>query len=117
MIYKQSVILFFILQLLGLQFLGASAQKLHYPSYKGLVMAGYQGWFNTPGDSAGRHWHHYERRGVFAPGSCEIDLWPDTREYAKTYPTPFQYADGSFASVFSAYDAATVELHFKWMKD
>jgi hypothetical protein len=98
-------------------FLGAIAQKQRYPSYNGLVMAGYQGWFNTPGDSTGRNWHHYERRGVFGPGSCEIDFWPDTREYTKTYPTSFQYADGSTASVFSAYDAATVQLHFKWMKD
>src|SRR5258708_15732116 len=85
-------------------FLGASAQKQHYPSYNGLVMAGYQGWFNTPGDSAGRHWHHYELRGVFAPGSCEIDFWPDVREYPKVYKTSFQYTDGQPASVFSPSD-------------
>jgi hypothetical protein len=90
---------------------------VRYPSYEGLVMAGYQGWFNAPGDSTGRHWHHYERRGVFAPGSCEIDLWPDTREYAKTYPTPFKFSNNRTANVFSAYDASTVRLHFKWMKD
>ncbi|MBS1604482.1 MAG: xylosidase [Bacteroidetes bacterium] len=96
---------------------GGAASKVRYPSYNGLVMAGYQGWFNTPGDSAGRGWHHYERRGVFAPGSCEIDLWPDVREYKKTYATPFRYANGSAASVFSPYDASTVDLHFKWMKD
>lgn len=88
-----------------------------YPSYKGLVMAGYQGWFNTPGDGAGRGWHHYERRGRFAPGSCEIDCWPDMREYEKQYPTPFRFADGSVARVFSPYDTSTVDLHFKWMKD
>lgn len=97
------------------------AQSAHtairYPSYNGLVMAGYQGWFNTPEDGAGRGWHHYARRGVFAPGSCEIDLWPDVREYKKTYATPFKYADGSTARVFSAYDKETVFLHFRWMKD
>lgn len=88
-----------------------------YPSYEGLVMAGYQGWFNTPEDGAGRGWHHYAHRGVFAPGSSEIDLWPDIREYAKTYATPFTYADGSTARVFSAYDSGTVMLHFRWMHD
>ena len=102
-------------------FIHASSQstgkKIRFPTYKGLVMAGYQGWFNTPGDSSGRGWHHYERRGRFAPGSCEIDLWPDVREYTTTYQTPFSYADGQTASVFSAYDSTTVNLHFKWMKD
>ncbi|RFS21817.1 xylosidase [Chitinophaga silvatica] len=91
--------------------------KYRYPSYKGLVMAGYQGWFNAPGDSAGRGWYHYQRRGTFAPGSCEIDFWPDVREYSKTYQTAFSYADGKPASVFSANDESTVNLHFKWMKE
>src|SRR6186713_2760010 len=94
-----------------------SQQHFAFPSYKGLVMAGYQGWFNTPGDSSGRGWHHYQRRGVFGPGSCEIDCWPDVREYPTSYATPFVYAGGDTARVFSAYDAATVNLHFKWMKD
>ncbi|MBV7531058.1 glycoside hydrolase family 71/99-like protein [Chitinophaga sp. sic0106] len=97
----------------------ADAQKspFHYPTYKGLVMAGYQGWFNTSTDGADRGWHHYQRRGTFAPGSCEIDLWPDMREYKKQYATPFRYADSSVANVFSPYDKSTVDLHFKWMKD
>lgn len=99
-----------------------SAQSKHasafrYPTYKGLVMAGYQGWFNTPEDGAGRGWHHYAHKGVFAPGSCEIDFWPDVREYKKTYKTDFSYKDGQPAYVFSPYDSSTVALHFKWMKD
>lgn len=95
----------------------SQAQHYRYPSYKGLVMAGYQGWFNTPKDGALRGWHHFERRGKFAPGSLEIDLWPDMREYKKQYGTPFRFADGKVATVFSAYDKSTVDLHFKWMKD
>jgi len=89
---------------------------LRYPTYKGLVMAGYQGWFNTPGDGAGRGWYHYGGEDGFKPGSCVIDLWPDVREYKKTYKTSFFYKNGQPAYVFSAYDSATVALHFKWMK-
>jgi len=92
-------------------------QNYKYPSYRGLVMAGYQGWFNTSEDGANRGWHHYQRRGKFAPGSLEVDLWPDMTEYKKSYNTPFQYADGTTAKVFSSYDKSTVDLHFKWMKD
>lgn len=88
-----------------------------YNSYKGLVMAGYQGWFNTPGDGAGRAWHHYESRNGFAPGSCTIDLWPEMSEYEVTYPTDFTYEDGTKAHVFSSYDESTVDTHFRWMKE
>lgn len=87
-----------------------------YPDFNGKVMAGYQGWFNTSTDGASRGWHHYERRGHFAPGSSEIDYWPDMREYKKRYSTDFQTKDGQAATVFSAYDPSTVDLHFKWMK-
>lgn len=83
----------------------------------GLVMAGYQGWFNTPGDGEGRGWHHYERRGRFEPGYCTIDLWPDMSEYEKQYETAFKFEDGTPATVFSPADESTIRLHFKWMKD
>lgn len=83
----------------------------------GLVMAGYQGWFNTPGDGLGRGWHHYERQGRFEPGYCTIDLWPDMNEYEKQYETAFRFDDGTPATVFSSADESTVRLHFKWMKD
>ncbi len=88
-----------------------------YNSYKGLVMAGYQGWFNTPGDGAGRQWHHYTGPNGFRPGSCTIDLWPDVSEYEKTYPTEFRLPDGTPARVFSSYDASTVDTHFRWMQE
>jgi hypothetical protein len=93
-----------------------SAGSLH-PSYKGLVMAGYQGWFNTPGDGAERGWTHYQHKGNMAPGNCHFDVWPDVSEYKHTYPTPFTFADGSTARLFSSYDKSTVDLHFKWMED
>lgn len=92
-------------------------QRRTYDTYKGLLMAGYQGWFNAPDDGAGRGWNHYHARGPFEDGNCKFDLWPDVSEYAKTYPTPFKHRDSSTAYLFSSYDASTTDLHFKWMKD
>ncbi|MDG3581056.1 glycoside hydrolase family 71/99-like protein [Galbibacter pacificus] len=96
-----------------------NSRRNYYKKYElsqGLVMAGYQGWFNTPNDGANRGWHHYERLGKFEPGYCTIDLWPDVREYKETYSTNFKFQDGSEAKVFSSYDAGTVDLHFQWMQ-
>lgn len=87
-----------------------------YTSYNGLVMAGYQGWFTAEGDDAERNWHHYEKNGQFKPGVSSIDFWPDVNEYNKTYETAFEFANGQNARLYSAYDAESVELHFKWMK-
>lgn len=91
-------------------------QDVVYNSYEGLVMAGYQGWFNAEGDGFDRGFYHYKGRDGFKPGSATVDLWPDVSEYAKTYPTPFKMPDGSVANVFSSADYSTVDLHFKWMK-
>lgn len=95
----------------------AEAQHKQYNSYKGLVMAGYQGWFNTPTDGANRGWYHYKGNKGFKPGSCSIDYWPDVSEYKKIYQTEFKFADGSPAYVFSSYDESTIDTHFKWMEE
>jgi hypothetical protein len=78
-----------------------------YPSYKGLVMAGYQGWFRVP------------QNGIMYPDEeqIRIDMWPDVSEYEKTYPTGMKLADGSMARFFSSADKSTTDLHFKWMKE
>lgn len=107
--------------LLLLSGIPSSAQTKHsqdsrYESYKGLVLAGYQGWFNTPDDGAGRGWNHYRKGKLFEPGACTIDAWPDMREYKDKYKTDFVYADGTPAYIFSSYDRSTTFLHFKWMK-
>ncbi len=88
-----------------------------FKSYKGLVMAGYQGWFNAPGDGGGRGWNHYLSHGKFEPGSTNIDIWPDVSEYKKTYKSPFKLADGSDAYLYSSYDASSTDTHFKWMQE
>lgn len=94
-----------------------STDTIRYNSLKGLVMTGYQGWFNTPEDGTGLRWKHYEKGNTFTPGSCTIDLWPDVSEYKNTYKTDFLLKDGTPASVFSSRDASTTDLHFKWMKE
>jgi hypothetical protein len=83
------------------------SQNTLYPSYKGLIMAGYQGWFRAPAD------------GVMYPDETKvrIDMWPDVGEYEKTYPTGLKHADGSVARFFSSTDKSTIDLHFKWMKE
>lgn len=89
--------------------------KKTYNSYRGLVMAGYQGWFNTPDDGADRSWRHYGGP-KFGPGVATVEMWPDTKEYKKLYTTKFQYEDGTYAKVFSSHDASTTDTHFRWMK-
>lgn len=93
-----------------------SMSRVRFKSIRNLVMAGYQGWFNTPEDGAGLGWKHFEKEKEFKPGKCTIDLWPDVSEYEKTYETAFKLPDETLAKVFSSYDASTTDLHFKWMK-
>ena len=91
------------------------AQK-QYDSYSGLVMAGYQGWFNSPTDGADRGWYHYRGKNGFQPGSTNIDFWPDVSAYQITYDSPFMTKDGKPAKLYSAHDYSSVNLHFKWMQ-
>ncbi len=104
-----------LLVVLTLSVTTLSAQK--YKSYEGLVMCGYQGWFNTPYDGMEKGWTHYWRKGKFEPGYATIDFWPEMSEYKKSYKTSFKHSDGSPATVFSSVDTSTTDLHFKWMKD
>lgn len=112
-----------------------------YNTYRGLVMAGYQGWFGTPGDGSqmtknnNEGWYHYRENEMFRPGVMRnsIDFWPDMSEYEKKYTvgdkfenkagemyafsgSPFIMPDGSYGQVFSSYDEQTVDVHFKWMQ-
>jgi hypothetical protein len=91
----------------------------NYTSYNKLVMAGYQGWFAAEGDASDRGWYHFKNNscGGFLPGCASVDFWPDTKEYTKKYLSPFSYANGDRAYLYSPYDEESVDLHFKWMND
>jgi hypothetical protein len=108
-----------------------------FDTYRGLVMAGYQGWFGGPkrddnGSFGNEQWYHYREGGMFRPGVLQnsIDFWPDMSEYTEKYTpgvdgqqggdTPsgvFMLPNGEPAQVYSAYDESTVNLHFKWMQE
>ncbi len=90
--------------------------KPMFPTYKGMVMCGYQGWFRAEGDDAHRGWSSYGVGNKFDIEQPAVDSWPDVSEYEKTYETDFLNLDGSKAKVFSSLDESTVNLHFKWMK-
>ncbi|WP_246104180.1 glycoside hydrolase family 71/99-like protein [Mucilaginibacter corticis] len=87
------------------------SKKTMYLTYKGLIMAGYQGWFRAEGDGSNSRQYAYGDEN-----SSGIDLWPDVREYEKTYQTPFKLGNGQSARFFSSYDQSSVDLHFKWMQ-
>lgn len=83
------------------------AKQTHYPSYNGLILAGYQGWFREAKD------------GMLYPDEHKVrlDMWPDVSEYEITYPTGLKHADGTVARFFSSTDISTIDLHFKWMQE
>jgi len=92
---------------------GRPRQTMH-----GKVFCGYQGWFSGKDDGTGIDFDNYRFDGVFEPGCCVIDLWPDMSETDpdERYATPFRHADGAVATVFSSANAKTVDRHFAWMK-
>ena len=98
---------------------GPSVAGVDVSTLAGKIVAGYQGWFGVPGDGAARGWVHYARAGRFAPGSCNIEIWPDVGELPRgdRFPTDFRHGDGSVAEVFSSFRRDTVLLHFAWMRE
>lgn len=87
----------------------------------GKLMLGYQGWFGCPDDGSPlRRWEHWFRRDRPAEvATVRVDLWPDVSELAadERCPTPLRLPNGETATVFSAYNARTVDRHFRWMEE
>jgi hypothetical protein len=96
----------------------ASEAPLH-PTLEGKVVTGYQGWFRAEGDASGLGWVHYGPGKRFTPQAYSFDVWPDLSELTpeERYPSPFRFADGRTADLFSSVHPLTVRRHFRWMKD
>lgn len=98
---------------------GSQDSRVSCDSMHGKVLCGYQGWFTAKGDGSGADWFHYQNAGRFEPGYAGIEIWPDMSEMedSERYLTPFRFADGSPAYVFSSQNPRTVLRHFEWMRD
>lgn len=55
--------LLFTLLLLGASLQARPPETIPNDTPEGLLLCGYQGWFNTPGDGSGRGWRHYRGHG------------------------------------------------------
>jgi len=85
------------------------------------LMFGYQGWFGCPDDgSLLARWEHWFRAGQPAgEPALRVDMWPDLSELpdADRCPTPLALPEGRPAPLYSAYRAAAVDMHFRWMQE
>jgi hypothetical protein len=85
------------------------------------LLFGYQGWFGCPDDGSqlGRwdHWFRSAQAGTAA--ALRVDMWPDLSELpaGDRCATALTLSDGRPADLYSAYRAAPVEMHFRWMKE
>ena len=85
------------------------------------LMFGYQGWFGCPDDGSQlARWQHWFRAGQPAgEAALRVDMWPDLSELpdAERCAPPLAFPDGRTAALYSAYRAAAVEMHFRWMQE
>jgi hypothetical protein len=97
----------------------ALAESPLHPSLECKVVTGYQGWFRAEGDASGLGWDHYGRGKEFSPQAYSFDIWPDLTEFTpgERYPSPFKFADGKTAELFTSVHPLTIRRHFRWMKD
>jgi hypothetical protein len=72
----------------------------------GKVIVGYQGWFSCSGDGSPLNYF----------GHMNLEMWPDVRDYTKTYAYDGTLGNGKPAAMFSNWDQSTVNLHVLWMQ-
>ncbi|MEI6913841.1 MAG: chitobiase/beta-hexosaminidase C-terminal domain-containing protein [Armatimonadota bacterium] len=89
------------------------------------VLCGYQGWFLCPGDGMAEWWgwNHWSKQSTtIGPGTYNIEVWPDTREYnasdlfAVPYPGTI-LTQGGLPYLFSSARQGATNVHFRWMQE
>ena len=84
-----------------------------------LVLAGYQGWFTTPGDGLLGRWSHWSAGTIPRPGRVTFELYPDVRDYsqADTFRTGLgRLGDGRPSRLFASGREGVLDVHFGWMR-
>ena len=75
---KKQIFLLIILFITSVFVNRVHAQTVDATTMNNKVMAGYQGWFRTPGDNDGnRGWAHLFNSSVPSPEKLGFDTWPD----------------------------------------
>jgi len=98
--------------------INAYGQRPQSDGLQGKLLVGYQAWFRCPGDGAtGNSWSHWSK-GVPAPETMSVDLYPDTSELssAARCALPGETIAGKPAYLFSSFPKDTVDKHFEWMR-
>jgi hypothetical protein len=87
----------------------------------GKISVGYQGWFTAAGDGSGINppwWHITSNRQTPTATNIALKSWPDMNDITKSYATGFaNLGNGKPATLFSSFDASTVDTHVRWMQE
>ncbi|KAA1260261.1 hypothetical protein LF1_28000 [Rubripirellula obstinata] len=95
-------------------YVGPSRDDVDATTISGKVLAGYQGWFDTPNDAQGGGYRHWGE-----PGDWSVDAWPDPNDYDATelFAVPgATTASGEPAYLISSNNQDVVRRHFQWMR-
>jgi hypothetical protein len=112
--------LMMLVVLLVANFLVKAQDVVDATTLVGKYMFGYQGWQRATGDGCNRNWSHWTLNGSIPTGTnMNVDIFPDVSEFpsSELYPTSMHYSNGSTVSLYSTCNDATIQRHFKWMKD
>ena len=96
-----------------------AAQDIDFSTLDGKVLAGYQGWFNCPGDGDPRNTWRSWSRGAPAAETLTIDMYPDLTGFdaADLCRAPGLTIGGRPAYLYSAWNPKIADKHFEWMKE
>jgi hypothetical protein len=113
-------LLFVISGMFGTTAAGASAQTADATTINNKVLAGYQGWFRTPGDVTKTNTFAHWFSGAASQSTEAFDMWPDLSTFPANavYTIPnWAMGDGTPATLYSGQNPAATLRHFQMMRD